>query len=207
MKKVLIALVLGLLLAAVLGCAALAEPLPGEISGAFGSDTQILAEKKATSDTWFVLTRKGNTNTIYCFKLKNNTWKQSFHAVKSVPQGKYGMDMEILSELQDPASGKSHSGTILMLAKLNETNSYYDQVVYYQLNKSGQWNVITIIDRKSSADTIEVANDSVEYYTYDGANRKKVTVKGTIQRDIRYLSLESFPMDAAAAKKKLKRSA
>ena len=62
--------------------------------GFFGNDVQITDNKKANEDTWFVLTQKGNTATLYCFRLRNNAWKHSFHAVKSVPQGKNGIVME-----------------------------------------------------------------------------------------------------------------
>lgn len=203
MKKLIPALILALFLAVMLATVALAEPLPSDIQSIIGSDAQVLSEGKPYGDTWFVLTRKGNTNTIYCFRLRNNVWKHSFHAVKSVPQGKYGTEMAILSYFQDPASGVYHDGPILMLAKYNETGSYYDQAVYYQRSSSGQWNLVCVIDRKSNADTIEVGKDYVDYYTYDGTNQKHTKVRGTIQRDIRYLSLESFPMNAQEAKSKL----
>ena len=203
MKKLILVLVLGLVLALLTAAVALADPLPGDIQGYFSSDTNIVANGKANADTWFVLTQKGNTSTLYCFRYRNNAWKHSFHAVKSVPQGKNGVEMDILSEFQDPASGVHHNGPILMLAKYDAGHEYYEQAVFYQLSKSGQWNLVTIIDRKSNADTIEVGEDSVTYYTYDGTNQKKTKVQGTIQRDIRYLSLESFPMNASAAKNKL----
>ncbi len=202
MKKVVMALALGLLLAA-LTSAALAASVPGDIKSFFGSDTKIEAGIQPTADTWLVLTKKGNTYALYCFRLRNNAWKHSFHAVKSVPQGKYGVIMDVLSELQDPASGVYHNGPVLMLAKYDSARDHYDQAVYYQLSKSGQWNAICIIDRKSPADTIEIGKDYVEYYNYDGTNQKSTRVRGTIQRDIRYLSLESFPMNAADAKKGL----
>ena len=203
MKKLMLVLVLALILAALAMTAALADPLPTEIQGFFGDDVQITDNKKANEDTWFVLTQKGNTATLYCFRLRNNAWKHSFHAVKSVPQGKNGIVMEMLDELEDPASKVHHNGPILMLAKWNADQTSYDQTVFYQLNKSGQWNLVCLIDRKSEATTIEIGKDYVEYYNYDGTNQQSTRVRGTIQRDIRYLSLESFPMNVADAKKGL----
>ncbi len=202
MRKICASLILALAVFVLMVCSALADTLPAEIQKDFGADTQILAARQY-GDTWFVLGRRGKTNTLYCYRQKNNGWSKSFHAVKSVPQGEYGMEMGILDYLQDPASSKYHDGPILMLAKYSKGQDHYDQVVYYQRNKSGQWMLVAIIDQRSSADTIEVGKDYVEYYTYDGTNQKKTTVKGTIQRDIRYLSLESFPMNASAAKSRL----
>ena len=201
MKKLILMLVFALAL--LTAAAALADPLPGDIRDYFGSDAPVAAQAKATADTWFVLTQKGNTNTLYCFRLKNNVWKHSFHAVKSVPQGSDKMKMEIMDHFQAFASGINHKGPILMIARYAGTDEFYAQAVYYQQNRSGLWNLVCVIDRKSKAEAIEVGKDYVEYYTYDGANWKSTKVKGTVQRDIRYLSLASFPMNAADAKKKL----
>ena len=203
MRKMIFVLILALSVAALMATAALADPLPGDIQNVIGTDRTVIADRQPDANSWFVLTRQGNTSTLYCFRLRNGTWKHSFHAVKSVPQGKYGVEMEIFPESQDPASGVYHEGPILMLAKYNADQSYYEQAAFYQLNRNGQWNLVTLIDRKSQADTIEVGKDYVEYFTYDGANQKSTRVRGTIQRDIRYLSLESFPMNAADAKKGL----
>lgn len=203
MKKLMLILVLALAFAALVSAAALADPLPSDIQGFFGSDVTITDNRQANADTWFVLTKKGDTATLYCFKLRNGAWKHSFHAVKSVPQGKNGVVMEMLDELEDPASQVHHKGPILMLAKWNAGQTAYDQVAYYQMNKSGQWNLVCLIDQTSKATTIEIGKDYVEYYTYDGTNQQSTRVRGTIQRDIRYLSLQSFPMNVADAKKGL----
>ncbi len=204
MKKLILILVLGLVLAVLTAAAASAE-LPGDIQNTIGKDVSVVADGQLNGDTWFVLTHHGNTSTIYCFKLKNGVWKHSFHAVKSVPQGNYGVDMLILDEgYTDPASGVNHKGPVLMLAKYNEAKDHYAQAAFYQQNKSGQWNLVCLVDnQKSKADTIELGKDYVEYYYYDGTNQKSTRVRGTIQRDIRYISLESFPMNVEDAKKGL----
>ena len=203
MKKLLSILLLCAALLCLLCAIASAEVLPAEIEKVIGSDRTVVAEGKPYGDIWFILTRKDNTHTIYCFTLRNGTWKHSFHAVKSVPQGKNGTEMRILDFLQDPVSGVQHNGPVLMLGKLDGNKQQYEQTVYYQRSSSGVWNAVCLIDTRSNSGTIEIGKDYAEYYKWDGKKLKQTKVRGTVQRDIRYMSLQSFPMTAADARNRL----
>ena len=204
-KKFLLCLLLVIALTAILAVAAMAEPLPADIQNYFNdkSGSQILANMNVTGDTYMVLVRNGNTNTVYCFKLKNGTWQHSFHATKAVPQGNNNMDMQVFSEHYEPSNGKTYNGPLVMFAKFNSSNNYYDQAVFYQLSNSGVWNLCLIIDNTKKADSIDVGKDYLDFFFYDGTNMDHTKVRGSFKRDMRYVSLESFPMTVQDAKKGL----
>ena len=206
-KYALVAFLAGLVLMVVCMCAAAAEQLPAGIWDTFSDDTKIESsaswEDPGRGTAWFVLVKdSGGINTLYCFGQKNGSWVKKFATSKAVPQGKNSVGMYISEYMEDNQTGKYFAGPILAIWQADEDNEYTEFYSAYQLSSSGQWNLIRIWSLTGYG-SMEIGKDSITYYRDVEDARVEGTVKGTFQRDLRYVSLAAVPKTYKQAKQKL----
>ena len=206
-KKTWIAVAAGLVLLLICVCNATAEgQLPAGIRDSLGGVkivTSVSWEDPGRGTAWFVLGQAGDgTNTLYCFGQKNSAWVKRFATSKAVPQGKKSVDIYISEYMQDYLTDKVFSGPVLVIWQADEDNEYAEFFSAYQLSSSGQWNLIRIWSYTGYGN-MEIGKDSITYFKGMEDARVEGTVKGTLQRDLRYVSLAAIPKTYKQARQKL----
>ena len=206
-KKTLIAVLTGLVLLLICVCAAQAEEdLPAGIRDSLGGakiEDAVSWEDPGRGTAWFVLVKTGDgTNTLYCFGRKDGAWVKRFATSKAVPQGKKTVDIYISEYVQDYLTDKYYAGPILVIWQADEDNEYAEFYSAYKLSSSGQWNLIRIWSYTGYGN-MEIGKDSITYYKGMEDPRVEGTVKGTFQRDLRYVSLAAIPKTYKQARQKL----
>ena len=207
-KYIRFAALAALLLLAVCICAASAEEqLPAEIRDSFSAGTEITGaaswKEQGKGTAWFVLTRTGDgTNTLHCFVQRNGSWTKRFSTSKAVPQGKNRVIISILDYMEDYTTGKHYSGTILDICQEDSGDEYTELFTAYKLSPSGQWNLIRVWSYTGYA-SMEIGDGYITYYKDIENPRVEGTVKGTVQRDLRYVSLSAIPKTFKEAKQKI----
>lgn len=216
MRKFLFGMFICLVLTVVMITFASADPLtfknlPAEISTllpAGGASAVEGASLLGTgqSDYWFVLTEDAS-RVLYCFRNTGKGWKEYFHTSKAVPQGKNYLEISMLEEgADDIANGRHYKGPVLAMWLLD--SQYPDQSektlmgAYYRL--SGQnWSIIRYWNQETGTSTL-FADDSITYYKNPQSGTQAGTAFGTIQRNLRYISISStIPKTFAEAEKGL----
>lgn len=206
-KKTLIAALTGLVLLLICVFAAQAEEdLPAGIRDSLGGakiEDAVSWEDPGRGTAWFVLVKTGDgTNTLYSFGQKDGAWVKRFATSKAVPQGKKSVDIYISEYMQDYLTDKVFSGPVLVIWQADEDNEYAEFFSAYQLSSSGQWNLIRIWSYTGYGN-MEIGKDSITYFKGMEDARVEGTVKGTFQRDLRYVSLAAIPKTYKQAKQKL----
>lgn len=202
MKRILLAtLALFLLLSA----AALAEcGLPPEIENYF-TESALLEFASlpdyANASHCFVLTKaKNQDNVLHYFKTRDGQWKHIFQTAAAVPQGSKTVGMNLLDELQD-INGHRYAGPILTLYQLDETGEYTELFTAYQYTAQNQWNLIRLWSHEKYGSMV-FSDGKVSYFQERESDRLEGSVYGTIQRDLRYVSLSAIPKTLQEARKK-----
>ena len=207
MKRCLLFVVMTVILLAACVCTVHAEEqLPAEIRDSLSGVTITDADYvggKAEESAWFVLGRTGNgTNTLYCFTLKNGKWAKSFSTNKAVPQGKKAVSIYVIDQYQDAATDKKVKGPVLIINQEEEHGEYSDLITAYQRSSKGTWNLFRILGY-ADFESMEIGDGYITYYKDPDEARVKGTVRGTFQRDLRYINLSSFPKTYKQAQQKL----
>ena len=141
-------------------------------------------------ETRFVLLRmKDGTNTLACYTLNGSIWRDSFTASKAVPQGKYRLEIDV-------------SGSLLSIVQYDATGDNISLYTGYQRSSSGRWNLCRIWSY-SDYESMEIGDGYITYYKEPLSDEVKGTVRGTFQRDLRYVSLDAVPKNLKQARKKL----
>ncbi len=187
--------------------AALAEePLPEAIRAYFeGADVTGTAHWSDTGskDTWFVLVRaKNGTNTLHCFTPKDGVWTRRFFTDAAIPQGKNTVTLYTAASVTDWPTDKHIDGPLLIISQLDEGDEYTELFTAYKRSDAGQWNLIRIWSYIGYGN-MEIGSGSITYYRGLEDTRVAGTVRGTFQRDLRYVRLETFPKTLAEARQKL----
>ena len=141
-------------------------------------------------ETRFVLLRmKDGTNTLCCYTLNGNIWRDSFTTGKAVPQGKNKVEIDV-------------SGSLLSIVQYDASGDSISLYTAYQRSSSGQWNLCRI-HSTSGYESMEIGDGWITYYKGPLSDEVKGTVRGTFQRDLRYVSLEAVPKTLKQARNKL----
>ena len=211
-KRFLTGLLAGLLLL-IVGAAVLAEEeaLPAEIQTYFAGDAFKGAEIKGTAHyagsgsdgQWFVLVRSAKgTNTLYAFRLSGGVWKHGFHTSAAVPQGKNTVEIDTVDSMDTWSNDKHYGGPLLIIVQYDEFGENIVLFTAYQRNGSGQWNLVHIWSH-TGFENMDIGKDRITYYKELGSGQVAGTVKGTIQRDLRYVSLSAVPKTLKKARSSL----
>ncbi len=201
-KHLLILLVSVIVLLIAFAAAALAdEPLPADIQNYFAKDSFSGAELKSwahwagagANNQWFVLIRTAKgTNTLYVFTPRDGEWKHSFHTSAAIPQGKNTVEIETTDSMDTWSNDKHYNGPLLIIVQYDQFDENIVLFIAYQRNSSGQWNLVHIWSH-IGYDNMDIGKDRITYYKELGSGQVAGTVKGTIQRDLRYVSLSAIP--------------
>ena len=182
--------------------------LPSEIESYFSvGDSTILDYADLTGhgadDCWFVIIRtKEGTNILYCFKLKENGWDVAFRTSDAVPQTKRGLHINVGEDgYEGPAATYPYHRPLLFIGQDNEFGDHWDLCISFELQR-GNW-LLRRIWSYIGYDHMLFKDGSVTYYVDNENERVAGTVIGTVQRDLRYVSLSAIPRTLSEAKKKL----
>ena len=206
-KHILRVILLVLAMLALCICAAQAgEALPAEISSYFSTDAFAGASITDTArwdSGWFVLVRTGGgQNILYCFTPSGSGWTNSFSTGKAVPQGNHTVEIYVTNSIAEFSAQEQFDGQFLVISQYNDEQRYIELFSAYQLSSSGRWNLIRLFSHDSRGD-IAVSEGSVTYYRDLNHSGVIGTVRGSFQRDLRYISLSAFPRTYQKAQQKL----
>ena len=213
MKKLLVLIftALAILCVCAVASAETSTPLPteiqtyltnGNLEGSTILDVADLAGY-GSDDCWIALIRtKDGTNYLYCFKQQaDSTWKQEFRVTGAIPQAKRGMKVNVqtsgpywneLGEITRPT---------LFIGQLDEEGEYWELTLCFQLENHkwllhSLWSYIGYEHMSFDDGGITYYRDVDNWYVAGYA-------QGTIQRDIRYVSLSAIPKTLAEGRTKL----
>lgn len=212
MKKLFVVFMTVLLLS---GCffavSASADPaLPQQIASYFSSgdykDYTVL--DYAELQDWgkdncaFVLARSGKgQNILYQFKQKDGVWKKQFTSWYAAPQTKHDVQLLIACDGYEWPTDTVITKPQLSIMQLNDEGEYTELCVTYQLENS-KW-MLHRIWSYTNRESMLIREGAVSFYENVESSNIKGTAKGTFQRDIRYINLNSFPKTLKEAKAKL----
>lgn len=213
MKKLFLSLMLMAALVLLICPASLAysdHELPEEIRDYFTADrfagATVLDRADLTGygadNCWFVLIRmKSGENVLYHFKQENGAWKEQYHTGSAVPQTKHGVRIDISESGEEGFAGFAFNKPRLYIGQENDEGEYWELTVIFEL-QDGKW-LLRRIWSYTGYDNMLIQNDRIVYYTDIESDKVAGKVMGTIQRDLRYVSLSAVPKTLREAKAKL----
>jgi len=180
--------------------------LPSEIESYFSvGDSTILdyadLTGHGTDDCWFVMVRtKDGTNILYCFSLKENGWDVQFRTSDAVPQVSAQLSLIVDTEGIDYGMNATVK-PLLCIYQMNVSDEYPELTLRFALEK-GKWNLHSI-ESYIGYDHMLVQDGVMTFFESSENLEVAGRVYGTLQRDIRYISLSAIPKTMAEARKKL----
>ncbi len=210
MMRILLATALLLCLAMTAALAIAPHPdtrseLPSDIMDFFSAEKyrdDLVMHGHQVGDYYFVMVRRGESaNILYGFKKNDNGWKYWMQNQNTIPQGGYCVDVQNHTGQEYYSGNGSYTLPTLCIMRSDDEYEYRDFCAYYSL-RNGVWQVEEIHDVNSDT-RILFDPDLLIYYGGDDALRRIGTVSATVQRDIRYISLDTIPTDYQDAKDKL----
>ncbi len=183
--------------------AAQADSLPAEIKDQVNAKNVTITDNDRWEGTWFVLasSAKGD-NILYCFTQKDGKWKESFHTSKAVPQGKNRVDIYTVESALDWTTDRTIKGPLLVIAQMDEGDEYIELFTAYRRASAAKWNLARIWSHTSYGNML-IEEGKITYYRGLEDSRVAGSVQGTIQRDLRYVSLGSLPRTLKQAQSKI----
>lgn len=182
----------------------LPSELPSEVASYMkgkGDVLKIAYNDYGKDSCWFVLAKVKNENTLYQFKQKNGTWAHEMHTNKAVPQGKNAVNIYVACNVYDDISGKMYNSPVLIIDQLDKESEYPAISTLYVLN-NGIWKLRSLYSY-TGYEKMVFSDDRIAYYGDVESYNIKGTAYGTVQRDLRYVSLSAIPKTLKEAKKKL----
>ncbi len=183
--------------------------MPVEIREYFAADRfadAVIMDYQIIGSYCFTAVRTGErTNTLYAFRLKDDSWHYWMKNAGALPQGGYDIWLDDVTG-QEYYFGRDGVRVFtlptLRICRLDEDNmgESADRWIYYSL-RNGAWQIENF---HIPFDT-QVLFDDNELIYYGGMDAFYLqgSVRATVQRDIRYISLDNIPLDYHAAKDKL----
>lgn len=197
-----------LLMLVLLLCAAHASAettLPKAIEDYFTQSTIIDAAflpDYADTNHYFILAKtEKQENVLHYFKMQNNEWKHIFQTSQAVPQGSKTVMIQMVMELNDNFTGQTYPGPLLTLYQLDEHQEYTELFTAYQYTGTNQWSLFRIWSH-SQYHSMIFSDGKVSYFQETESSRIAGSVYGTIQRDLRYVSLSAVPKTLKEARNK-----
>ena len=213
MKKILVLVLLTLVL--VLVCASTLawtdHDMPQEIWDYFSTKSfencQIMdycdLSNHGTYNSWFVLIRDGRgANILYVFKKDaNGVWKHQFHNSGAVPQTNHDIACYIKESGYEGPTNETVERPLLYIDRMDSTGIHEELTVIYEL-RAGYWYLHRIYGSVGYNHML-VREGKITYYKGGLSTEVAGSAEGTVQRDIRYVSLPGIPKTLAEARKSL----
>lgn len=186
------------------------EELPGDIQEYFQSSAfigwtiadQAFFDASGAEDCWFVLLRTAkDENVLYAFAQKGGVYKERFHTADAVPQGENAVDIDVRYSFSDDQTGATYNKPVLCIYQFDSACEYAQTSVYYYL-QNGAW-LLTRVKSYVPNCSIVLEDGRISYFDDIESTNISGTAYGTVQRDIRYVSLSALPKTPAQAKAKL----
>lgn len=175
------------------------------LSSAFNGCTitgQTFLADYGTDNCWFVLIRTAkDENVLYGFKQKDGVWKHWMHTSGAVPQGKNHVGIIILYSLTDYQTDRTYNTPVLFVYQSDSENEYAETSIMFFLQKEG-W-MLTRIQSYVPNYSMVLADGSISYFQDIESPTIVGTAYGTVQRDLRYVSLSVIPKTLTEARAKL----
>ena len=175
------------------------EDMPGQVASSLSSVmgkgywVEDYVEIPGTEYAFAALRDGKDHHQLYGFRRKNGSWSNWLKTDKAIPQGKGDVTLAETVVGGNPA----------LYLFLTETNWGEDQLkesADYAL-KGSTWQLVDYLNADYSF-YAEVRPDGIRYFDVWG-NQAKGWAYGTVQTDIRYVSLRSFPHSLSEARSKL----
>lgn len=181
--------------------------LPQEIKNFFSSQSRSghsISDSTEIDSYFFVTTKDDNgTNHLFGFKQKNGSWDYWLHTTSAVPQGTASLMLGNAQGSSDLVTGKVYTSPTLTISRISKFGDSFDMGVTYVLS-NGAWLLSDLYSKEANNHyVVYCKNNAVTYYSDVNATNPTGTVKATIQRDLRYVSLSSIPKSYKTAKENL----
>lgn len=220
MKKKLIAFVLASLLVAI-GSSALAERFgdscsdnpPAEVMSfieekyaGWELEDYILIDGTLKGDYGFAMVSSGSDRVLLGFHSNGTQMKYWMKNADAVPQGKGWVRFEhinastVISWGNSSATYQDSLGFSLFRIEFDREEYWSQEVAYHYEN--GAFKLVDYMDHDTWSGSAYVTDSGISYYDSNTETRPG-TVKGTVQRDVRYVSFSSLPKTYEKAKEKL----
>ncbi len=196
-----------LCLIGLLAAPALAEELPQDVQDFFASEKRrgytVMAHQEIEG-YYFVAARSGErTNTLFGFKETDEGWEYWLKNDDAMPQGGHRILMgnaQGTNRLVDDYVYKLPTLSIAIIQ--DEEDDFYAYSLTYEL-RSGVWTLEDMSCNDKEEYHVTLGDNQLTYYDEFEAFRAKGTVRATVQRNLRYISLSALPTDYYEAKAKL----
>ena len=198
MKKPIIALLLILAVLSGLLCAAADTAyLPAQVQKKLNEDNASgytvtgYVERAGGSPYYaFALIRNAKgKNVLYVFRANDSGWKYQFKTSAAVPQG----SGRTVLRLDDPQT--------LFIALDSDSGEYWVKYAIYTYSSSN-WYLNHYYDRSRKVNVL-VSGKELTYYGGADYNQLQGSARGTVENNLRYISLTSIPATLKEAKNKL----
>ena len=181
--------------------------LPQEIQDFFSAQSRSghsISDSTEIEGYFFVATKDAKgTNHLYGFKQKSGSWNYWLHTTSAVPQGTARLMLGNAQGSSDLVTGKLYTAPTLAIDRVGKFGDSFDMGVTYVLS-NGTWLLSDFFSKEANNHyVVYCKNNAVTYYSDINATKPTGTVKATIQRDLRYVSLSSIPKSYKTAKERL----
>ena len=181
--------------------------LPPEIQDFFSAQSReghSISSSVEIENYFFVVTKDDNgTNHLYGFKQKSGAWNYWLHTTSAIPQGTANLMLGNAQGSSDLVTGKEYTAPTLSVARISKFGDSFDMGVTYILS-NGTWLLRDFYSKEANNHyVVYCKNNAVTYYSDINSTKPTGTVKATIQRDLRYVSLSSIPKSYRTAKEHL----
>lgn len=165
-------------------------------------------EGTETGDYAFAIAVSERQNILYGFEHKDGSWQYWLVNAMTLPQqegtftltGRQDYAFSVAPALSGRVQRKE---PVLQLNWLSEDRTTQYIAFYSTTGSSGQWRLRQMMQHSTRSDvpvfSIEVDQYALTYHTGNASE----TVRGTVQNNLRYHSLSSFPLTIAQARHKL----
>lgn len=204
MKRLLMLLTcLAALLCASIGIAD--EGLPADVAAYFATDSYQIESHCEIENYFFVAAEnEQGTKLLFAFKQAKNGWNFSFKTSKAVPQGEGALVLSNAKGTQRLVDDKTYRLPTLSIGQLETKfgGEYCEQGAAYEL-REGQWYLEDLWSLTGSQYWITFHDSELTYYDDYEAYRSSGVITATVQRDLRYVSLEAIPKTIEKARETL----
>lgn len=181
--------------------------MPAEIQDFFSSESRqdnIIMDYVVIENYCFVATRSGErTNTLFGFKQTDEGWKYWLKNADAMPQGGHRIllgNAQGTNRLVDDYVYKLPTLSIAIIQE--EEDDFCAHGLTYEL-RSGVWTLEDMSSNDKEEYHVTLGDNRLTYYDEYEAVRAKGTVRGTVQRNLRYISVSAIPTNYYDAKDKL----
>ena len=189
-------------------CASIAlgdEELPQDVAEYFSSDSYSIESHCEIENYFFVAAKnEQGTNVLFAFRKAKDGWKLAFKTSKAVPQGEGALLLSNAQGTQRLVDDKTYQLPTLSIGQLETKfgGEYCERGVAYEL-REGQWYLEDMWSLTDNEYWITFHNSELTYYDDYEAYRPSGVITATVQRDLRYASLDGIPKTYATAKTSL----